>query len=73
MSDTTAHYYSPEKLSLWDRIFNRYKTFPIEQGTENWTKNLYDIPKLTYQRDYVVYHKVDRLTGGYEVIKKYLN
>ncbi len=30
--------YQPEKLNLWDRIFNRYKTIPVEQSAKDWIK-----------------------------------
>lgn len=75
MQEIKMKNYPPEKLNIWDRIFNRYKTIPVEEGEEDWTYyhkyNPFD--KRYSQRSYVVYHKIDRLTGGYEVIKEYLN
>lgn len=68
--------YPPEKLNLWDRLFNRYKTIPIENGKELFTyypfkmKSSFD---YDFERDFTIYHKIDRLTGGYEIIKKYHN
>lgn len=66
--------YSPEKLNLWDRLFNRYKTIPIENGTELYRYYPFGMkPSFDYyfERDFTIYHKIDRLTGGYEIIKKY--
>ncbi len=67
--------YQPEKLSLWDRVFNRYKTVPVEKGNENWHKAIYgsEVPNSKFVRSYVLYHKIDRSTGGFKIIKEYLN
>lgn len=68
--------YQPEKLNLWDRIFNRYKTIPIENGNETWTHHPYGIKSsfdYDYDRHFTIYHKIDRLTGGYTIVKAYHN
>ena len=68
--------YPPEKLNLWNRFYNRYKTIPVEEGKENWTKIRYDLwnhPPFRYSRTFIKYHNIDRLTGSYEVFIKYLN
>lgn len=66
-----------EKLSLWDRIFNRYCTVVIDEGTERWFRcDSYTgirIPNSEYQRNYVKYKKIDRVTGSEEIFIKYLN
>ena len=65
--------YQPEKLNFWDRIFNRYKKIPVNQGKETWFRNIHGIKiqDSEFIRSFVEYHKIDRLTGGYEVIKEY--
>ena len=68
--------YKPEKLTTWDRLFNRYKTIPVEEGEETWAK-VYSclgtkIPDSEFKRDYVIYHVIDRLTGAYTIKKEYL-
>lgn len=67
--------YEIERLSWWDRIFNRHKLVFIETREETWKRTLYNIESLTYRykREVAVYHKVDRLTGCYEIVLKYLN
>ena len=66
----------PEKLSMWDRIFNRYRTSVIAQGTEKWNKYQPSTGKqlMTYSRDFVKYQKIDRLTGSVvKIYVEYLN
>jgi hypothetical protein len=65
-----------EKLNLWDRIFNRYKTVIIEEGIE--TRQLVSthygvIPNSQFDRKFVKYKKIDRVTGSEEIFQKYLN
>lgn len=71
-------FYTSEKLNLWDRMFNRYKMVPVNKGSEVWEEQMSiggqrygNIHKIN--RNFVEYHKIDRLTGGYEIIRKYLN
>ena len=64
----------PEKLNLWDRIFNRYKKIIHKRGTEQylplWNNRLPDYANLIpISRDYIEYLIIDRLTGS-EIIKK---
>lgn len=65
--------YQPEQLSLWDRWFNRYKKVPIERGNESWSHYNYGYYIFSYNRDFVVYDVVDRLTGSFTIKKEYLN
>lgn len=69
--------YQPEKLSRWDRWFNRYKKIPVKQGRETWTEQMTHNgvrygPVHEFNRNYVEYHVVDRLTGGYTIKKEYI-
>ena len=70
--------YQPEKLSLWDRWFNRYKKVPFERGID--VKEIYDHThnyenplKTTYRYTFIIYHIIDRLTGGYSIKKEFLD
>lgn len=66
----------PEKLNLWDRIFNRYRKEIFEKGTENWIrcpmgfKSSFDIK---YSRDFIKYKIIHRVTGSETIKKEYLN
>ncbi len=67
----------PEKLNLWDRIFNRYRV-ESEKSTEHWRRwNPFDYAKKYahyYTRDVVTYKKIDRLTGSVvKIWKEYLD
>lgn len=67
-----------EKLNLWDRIFNRYKKVIIEEGKETWNKyytNYYGESVIDYSYDkfFVKYKIIDRITGSEEIEKEYLN
>jgi hypothetical protein len=65
--------YSPETLNFWDRIFNRYKKVFIEEREESWSLSSDGI-RLTgseFMRCCLIYHKVDRLTGAYTIVKEY--
>lgn len=67
---------TPEKLSLWDRFFNRYRREVAERGTEAWCKQMPYSGKIAgseYMRDYVDYKIVDRLTGSESLEREYLN
>lgn len=63
----------PEKLNLWDRIFNRYRKEVMEEGNESWTAYRQFGGNVRYGRDYVKYKIVDRLTGSVTIKKEYLN
>lgn len=69
--------FEPEKLSLWDRLFNRYRKVVIEEGQESWKSNKYglniDIYTTYYYRNFVKYAIVDRLTGSVTIELDYLN
>lgn len=66
-----------EKLSLWDRIFNRYRKTIRKQGSETWTNRNYhygiEMDKYEYTRNYVEYTVTDRVTGSETIEKEYLN
>lgn len=67
--------HTPEKLNLWDRLFNRYKQEIYAKGKETW----FNYDKITgiivnnYERDWVEYKIIDRLTGSERIKKEYLN
>ncbi len=75
----------PEKLNLWDRIFNRYRKEVVERGKEKWFRNYtlsYDnhvfglfgkVPDSDYTREFVIYKIIDRITGSETIEKKYLD
>ena len=72
--------YTPEKLGLWDRTFNRTKEIPVESGKETWCSYIKypyhgrtEVPRSDYVRDFIIYHVIDRLTGGYKIEKRYQN
>lgn len=73
MATTTT--YQPENLNFWNRIFNRYKRIAVKEGSEDWYKQYtpFRADRIIYSRDYVIYHNIDRLTGGFTVKKEYLN
>jgi hypothetical protein len=71
-----------EKLSLWNRFFNRYKRVIIEDGKETFSEYyplsdfLYPgqkIPNSDYERCFVKYKIIDRLTGSERIEKEYLD
>ena len=58
----------PEKLSLWDRMFNRERREIMEEGKEAWVKiTLAGSHDIT--RSFVKYKIIDRVTGS-ETIEK---
>ena len=65
---------TPEKLNLWDRIFNRYRRDYLTEGTETWhyTIDGMKLPNSSYNRNWVKYMIVDRLTGGETIEKVYI-
>ena len=69
--------YPVEKLNVWDRIFNRYKVVLVETSNEKWFylhRFDWHHEKSYYNREYALYHKVDRLTGNVvKVWKDYLD
>lgn len=68
---------TPEKLNIWDRLFNRYRKEIIEHGkADEFTKrnpNPYVTERITFLREYVKYRVVDRLTGSETIEKIYLD
>lgn len=69
--------YPAEKLNILDRVFNRYKIVLVETGNETWcrwNRENWTHFKEHYNRDYALFHKVDRLTGNVvKVWKDYLD
>jgi len=65
---------NPEKLNLWDRLFNRYRKRVSRRGAETITiyANGVPIPGSQHQREYVEYEVTDRLTGSVTIEKEYL-
>ena len=70
--------HQPEKLNLWDRFMNRYRKEVHSRGSDAWsnvkTFNGYPIESTRhhYQRDWVEYKTVDRLTGSETIEREYL-
>lgn len=70
--------FEPEKLSLWDRFFNRRRKIVIEEGREGWCNYRRDefsinVHEIRYMREFVKYAIVDRLTGSVTLKKDYLD
>jgi hypothetical protein len=72
---------TPEKLNLFDRIFNRHRKEIINRGSEVWETLIHthlssagvrEPLKTSRQRDYVEYKVVDRLTGSESIEREYL-
>lgn len=67
-----------EKLSLWDRLFNRYRKVIVQEGDEGWTKIIrcdYTgavLGKHNYSRNFVKYKIIDRVTGSETIKVEYL-
>ncbi len=66
---------TPEPLSLWDRLFNRYRKEFFQRGEEQWQRNCYGYPisGSEFKRSWVEYKVIDRVTGGYTIERDYLN
>ena len=76
----------PEKISIWDRWFNRTRKTVVERGEEQWFRRYTNepinqvqglagkkIPNSEYLRNWVEYSIVDRVTGSEEIVREYLN
>ncbi len=72
---TTVPTATPEKLSIWDRWFNRYKKTFHTRGEEPWTRTNIRTGNVVqhFKRDYVEYLITDRITGSQTIERKYLN
>jgi hypothetical protein len=62
----------PEKLNLWDRLFNRYRRIVVDEGREIWTRYDCMTGYHKYHRHFVKYKVIDRVTGSEIIEKKYL-
>lgn len=64
----------PEKLNLWDRLFNRYRRVVHQRGQSFWQHYLNgcEIGK-EYARPWVEYKVIDRLTGSIKIERDYLD
>lgn len=67
----------PEKLSWWDRWFNRYRKEVVEEGVETWTRYNRYMPwnkdlQQSFQRRFVKYKTIDRVTGSETISIEYL-
>lgn len=63
----------PEKLGIWDRLFNRYRREIVKQGAETWIHHRNSIAMYEYNRNFVIYKVIDRVTGSERIEKEYLN
>jgi len=56
----------PEKLNLWDRLFNRYREEPIKEISEKWYKEYHNqrLEGSEYIRIKLKFKRIDRLTGS---------
>jgi hypothetical protein len=65
---------TPEKLSLWDRWFNRYRKTINKRGSETWHSFVNDvlIKGSKYKRDYIEYLIMDRVTGSERIEREYI-
>lgn len=68
--------YEPEKLNLWDRLFNRYRKEVIERGHMSIYPHPEDaggsnLPRRV--RQWVEYRVIDRLTGSVTIRRDYLD
>lgn len=70
---------TPEKLSLWDRIFNRYRKEVSNRGEETWSRVVtrdgfpIESSRREYLRNWVEYKVFDRVTGSITIEKDYLD
>ena len=66
-----------EKLSLWDRFFNRYRKEIHNRGEETWNRTNYRygvvVSSQPYTRNWVEYKIFDRVTGSVTIEKDYLD
>jgi len=79
MNNTTNQ---PEKIGLWDRLFNRYRKVIHQRGQETWSKRYGEgyfwcqgevIPNSSFTRNWVEYKIIDRVTGSETIEREYLN
>lgn len=62
--------YQPEKLNLWDRLFNRYRTEVADRGQA--TRIYSTHPGFETVHQWVEYRIIDRLTGSVTLKREYL-
>lgn len=70
--------HTPEKLNLWDRLFNRYRKEVHDRGTtinrRFYRKDGVIIPGSESESEtkWVEYRVIDRLTGSETIKREYL-
>lgn len=72
----TTNTFQPEKLCLWDRLFNRYRKVVVEEGEQTWSrlnKLGQTIPGTNYTRRFVKYKVIDRVTGSERIQIEHLS
>lgn len=62
--------HQPEKLNLWDRVFNRYRKEVADRGTCLWGR--FDTDLYDRKRHWVEYRIIDRVTGSETIEREYL-
>jgi hypothetical protein len=64
----------PEKLNLWDRIFNRKRQEIVSEGQETWDYHCGGVEiGAPFIRYFVKYKIINRVTGSETIEKVYLN
>lgn len=61
---------APEKLNLWDRIFNRYRKEIHQRGQSTRIYSKY--PGFETSHEWIEYRVIDRLTGSETIEIDYL-
>ncbi len=67
---------APEKLNLWDRMFNRYRRDIINRGIQGWaSRDMFGcrIEGSQFKREFVDYKITDRVTGSERIEREYIN
>lgn len=66
--------HQPEKLNLWDRLFNRYRREVADRGIANRQYIWWDgRPPTQFTRPWIEYRVIDRLTGSETIEREYLS
>ncbi len=67
--------HTPERLNLWDRLFNRTRKEVADRGRSEWKRYDGDTGReiTTFYRTWVDYRVIDRLTGSETIEREYLS